>query len=176
MDAEGYERLADVLLRAYGQAAYGKGKERHAQEQPFHEQPMQQVIRLHGVGFATGQASKKSSEALRLPTTERKVAELLGAINYLAGAVIALEDEERKSKSKVGSIKKSDKSVEACSNHGSWHPWSGHNGTVHRPPLHDNVIVEIKLRDGEEGTGFVGDLVWKHRGTPSDIVAYRVRK
>ena len=91
MNVPGYEQLADVLARAYDQAARGKGRERHANDRPFHLQPMQDLIRLHGVGFATGQASKKASEALGLPTVERQVAELLGAIVYLAGAVIALE-------------------------------------------------------------------------------------
>lgn len=88
---DGYEFLEAVLQRAYSQAAHGKGAQRHAQGQPFEEQPMQSLIRLYGVGFALGQAAKKSQEAMRLPTTERQVAELLGAINYIAGAVIALE-------------------------------------------------------------------------------------
>jgi hypothetical protein len=90
-DAPGYESLAHVLLRAYAQAASGKGAERHADGRPFDEQPMQQLIALYGAGFALGQAAKKAQESQRLPTTERKVAELLGAINYLAGAVVALE-------------------------------------------------------------------------------------
>lgn len=87
---EGYESLAAVLARAYAQASAGKGAQRHAQGQPFDRQPMQDLIRLHGVGFATGQASKKAQESQRLPR-DRAVAELLGAINYLAGAVIAIE-------------------------------------------------------------------------------------
>lgn len=91
MNEPGYEKLADVLCRAYDQAAHGKGRDRHANNRTFHEQPMQDLIRLHGVGFATGQASKKAGEALGLPTLERQVAELLGAIVYLSGAVIALE-------------------------------------------------------------------------------------
>lgn len=86
----GYASLADVLNRAFAQAATGKGSERHAQGQPFERQPMQDLIRLHGVGFATGQASKKAQEAHRLPRA-RAVAELLGSINYLAGAIIAIE-------------------------------------------------------------------------------------
>ena len=90
-DIDGYESLASVLIRAYGQAAEGKGSERHGQGLSFGEQPMQQLIRLYGVGFALGQAAKKAQEAQRLPTVDRQVAELLGAINYLAGAVIALE-------------------------------------------------------------------------------------
>ena len=51
---------------------------------------MQKLIDLYGPGFALGQAAKKAHESQRLPAG-RDVAELLGAINYLAGAVIALE-------------------------------------------------------------------------------------
>lgn len=86
----GYERLADVLHRAYQQAAVGKGKERHAQGEPFHEQVMQTGAQRFGVGALLFQAFKKSEESQRLPV-DRGVAELLGAINYLAGAVIARE-------------------------------------------------------------------------------------
>ncbi len=86
----GYSSLADVLNRAFDQAARGKGAQRHAQGQAFNRQPMQDLIRLHGVGFATGQASKKAQESHRLPRSHA-VAELLGAINYLAGAIIAIE-------------------------------------------------------------------------------------
>lgn len=87
----GYSALADVLTRAMYQASAGKGAQRHAQGQAFEQQPMQQLIKLYGVGFALGQAAKKAQEAQRLPTVERQVAELLGAIVYIAGAVIALE-------------------------------------------------------------------------------------
>lgn len=90
MNVKGYNSLRDVLERAYTQAATGKGNERHAGCNPFDEQPMQDLIKLYGVGFALGQAAKKSQESQRLPAG-RDVAELLGAINYLAGAVIALE-------------------------------------------------------------------------------------
>ena len=88
---DGYRSLSDVLARAFDQASAGKGAERHGRGLAFDEQPMQQLIRLYGVGFALGQAAKKAQEAQRLPTVERQVAELLGSINYLAGAVIALE-------------------------------------------------------------------------------------
>lgn len=87
----GYAALADVLTRALEQASAGKGAQRHAQGQAFEQQPMQQLIRLYGVGFALGQAAKKAQEAQRLPTVERQVAELLGAIVYIAGAVISIE-------------------------------------------------------------------------------------
>lgn len=90
MNAKGYEKLDDVLARAYNQASQGKGAERHANELPFHEQPMQQVANQVGRGFLLGQAIKKIVEAQGLPA-DRAVAEMLGAINYIAGAVIHLE-------------------------------------------------------------------------------------
>jgi hypothetical protein len=90
LNVEGYELLDDVLARAYRQAAAGKGMERHAAGEPFHEQPMQSISDLVGVGFCIGQAIKKSHESQRLPR-DMAVAELLGAINYLAGAVIFIE-------------------------------------------------------------------------------------
>lgn len=86
----GYESLAGVLQRALDQAQAGKGAERHANSLPFEQQPMQTIAGQVGVGFLTGQAIKKTQEGQTLPAG-RDVAELLGAINYLAGAVIFLE-------------------------------------------------------------------------------------
>lgn len=88
--ATGYASLRAVLNRAYDQAATGKGAERHAQGQAFEHQPMQHLIALYGQGFALGQAAKKAQESMRMEP-EAAVRELLGAINYLAGAVISLE-------------------------------------------------------------------------------------
>lgn len=90
LDADGYYSLADVMRRAFEQASTGKGKERHANALPFDQQPMQTIAAAHGVGFLTGQAAKKSQEAMGLPH-DAKIRELLGAIVYLAGAVIFLE-------------------------------------------------------------------------------------
>jgi hypothetical protein len=86
----GYESLARVLRAAYAQAADGKGKERHAGGQPFDEQPMQTIASMVGLGFPLGQAIKKIQESQRMDR-DAAVRELLGAINYIAGAVIALE-------------------------------------------------------------------------------------
>jgi len=90
-----YQSLRRVLDMAYAQAAEGKGAERHAGGLPFEEQPMQTISRLlrseRGMAF---QAIKKIQEGLNLPTTDRKINELLGAINYLAGIVIYLEAQE----------------------------------------------------------------------------------
>lgn len=94
MNTPGYERLAAVLRAAYDQAAQGKGKERHANDLPFHEQPMQQIARRRGLGFILGQADKKSEEAqglLERGDFEAFRREILGAINYLAGAIIFAE-------------------------------------------------------------------------------------
>ena len=90
----GYEKLAAVFVRAYDQAARGKGNDRHAGGHPFHQQPMQQISQLlESDSFMAGQAIKKVQESRRLPTRERRVAELLGAINYIAGMVIYEESQ-----------------------------------------------------------------------------------
>jgi hypothetical protein len=90
MTVDGYECLKDVLVRAYDQASKGKGDERHARGDSFDQQPMQNLIDLYGVGFALGQSAKKSQESMRLPK-DRAIAELLGGIVYLAGAIISME-------------------------------------------------------------------------------------
>lgn len=91
-EAHPYHLLVHVMLAAFAQAALGKGKERHASGgTPFHEQPMATINRqLGSVDGFIYQAHKKSLEAKRLPDG-RAQAELLGSINYLAGAVIALD-------------------------------------------------------------------------------------
>lgn len=91
MNVPGYEELKDVLERAYDQAARGKGHVRHAASKPFIKQPILELQRLYGVGFAFGQAAKKIEETQRLEH-DAAIKEILGAINYLAAAVIYLED------------------------------------------------------------------------------------
>lgn len=88
----GYHGLLAVLVDALDQAQSGKGAERHGQDKPFEEQPMQKLIELHGRGFAYGQAGKKAQESERLEYLAAR-RELLGAIVYLAGAVINLDKE-----------------------------------------------------------------------------------
>jgi hypothetical protein len=84
----GYEPLASVLDEALAQAQAGKGKERHANGEPYDEQKIVtlnlQIGSEHGAIF---QGCKKAQESARLEA-ERGDAELLGAINYLAAAVI----------------------------------------------------------------------------------------
>ena len=88
----GYNKLFDVLMQALNQAAGGKGKERHARAGvAFEDQPMSTINKqLGSIDGLIYQAHKKSLESKRLPDG-RAQAELLGAMNYLAGAVIALD-------------------------------------------------------------------------------------
>lgn len=89
--APGYETLAEVLDAALEQAQAGKGKERHASDgEAFGDQQIVQLGEWMGsTHFEIGQAAKKAIESTRLPP-DRAEAELLGAINYLAAAVIVL--------------------------------------------------------------------------------------
>lgn len=86
-----YASLRNVLDRAFDQAVSGKGADRHANGLPFDQQPMQTIS--DSLGSPAGmlfQAAKKAQESQRLPQ-DAAVRELLGAINYLAGAVVWLE-------------------------------------------------------------------------------------
>jgi hypothetical protein len=89
-----YAVLADVLQDAYDQSAHGKGKERHVKgaEHAFIDQPICALQRIYGSGYAFGQASKKMEESIRLPKDAAR-AELLGAIVYIAAAVVVLDEE-----------------------------------------------------------------------------------
>ena len=87
----GYYTLQDVLSRAYDQAARGKGKERHSRQgESFTDQVIMDGAKRFGTGALLFQAYKKAEESQRLGT-DRAVHELLGAIVYLAAAVICRE-------------------------------------------------------------------------------------
>lgn len=104
MTVPGYESLRSVLLRAYDQAARTKGAERHANDLPFHRQPMQTIAAKRGVGFLLGQADKKTEEAQGMygrSETDKAIHEMLGAINYIAGAIIFMEMEANTAKAEV---------------------------------------------------------------------------
>ena len=92
----GYEALAEVLEAALQQAASGKGKERHANGKPFHQQPIMEEAYGVGIGFPAGQARKKILEATRgyQAHPQRAIADLLGAINYAAATVIYINEVE----------------------------------------------------------------------------------
>jgi len=88
-----YKSLKDVLHLAYLQASEGKGKERHASGEPFEDQPICTIARKVGIGFCLGQALKKIEESRRLSQYPgREIGELLGAINYIAGAIIVINE------------------------------------------------------------------------------------
>jgi uncharacterized coiled-coil protein SlyX len=92
----GYEPLAGVLREALDQAQAGKGKERHANGKHFLEQPIMAIGRMVGVGYQTGQSMKKQQEAVGMLARgepDRAIAELLGAINYAAAAILAIQEQ-----------------------------------------------------------------------------------
>lgn len=93
--AEGYERLHAVYRDAHDQAAYGKGNERHANDLPFHEQRMQTISQgLNSPDGMAYQVIKKLQEGLQMKDPGARRRELLGALNYLAGVVIFLDDQQ----------------------------------------------------------------------------------
>jgi len=87
----GYEALAAVLTEALDQAQHGKGKERHATDKPFIEQPIMVIGDLVGEGFQLGQAIKKLQESQRMIDPKMAIKERLGAINYIAASILKLK-------------------------------------------------------------------------------------
>lgn len=93
----GYGPLADVLDKALNQAQFGKGNDRHNQnEERFEDQQIVQLGEWMGRStvFGIGQACKKAIESTHL-SDEKAIEELLGAINYLAAAVIVIQRRKR---------------------------------------------------------------------------------
>lgn len=86
----GYNDLFIVLQQALWQAQDGKGSERHGNGLSFTEQPALTITRAVGRGFPLGQAMKKIQESQRMGDDAAK-RELLGAINYLAAAILSFE-------------------------------------------------------------------------------------
>lgn len=92
-DPDPYFDLGRVLGLALEQASGGKGAQRHGQGKPFAKQPMLEISRMLN-GSPIGcmyQAIKKTQEASRMDVDAAQ-RELLGAINYLAGAYLLLEE------------------------------------------------------------------------------------
>lgn len=89
-----YAPLREILDEAYAQAADGKGKERHANDKPFLEQPLFKITDSVGIGFPMGQAMKKIEEAKGMVDRGQPVAainEMLGAIVYLCATILHLK-------------------------------------------------------------------------------------
>lgn len=89
---DNYKSLKKVLDLALQQASEGKGKERHANNEPFTEQLIFQIEKWVK-SFQLGQAIKKIVECQRLPRSMAQ-AEILGAINYLCAYFIGLNGTE----------------------------------------------------------------------------------
>jgi hypothetical protein len=90
-----YIKLREELDSAYDQASIGKGKQRHADNEPFENQKICVINRwLRGARYAGPlfQAVKKTVESARMEP-EAAIRELDGAINYLCAAKILLREE-----------------------------------------------------------------------------------
>ncbi len=90
-----YYSLVKVFNDAFLQASNGKGNERHAysDREPYSDQVLCEMDKRLG-GNAIGpryRAVKKIYESARMEP-DRAIHEILGAINYLAAAVIILTD------------------------------------------------------------------------------------
>lgn len=88
-DRDDYLPLLRTFLGALEQAAYGKGRERHANDLPFVEQPILTMARMldSDAGLAQ-QVIKKTVEARSLPTKQARINELRGALVYAAAMVL----------------------------------------------------------------------------------------
>ncbi len=87
---DNYKMLSDVYKSALNDASDGKGKARHADDNPYEEQPIM-WIEKYFKSYQLGQAVKKMHESQRL-SKEDAINELLGAINYIAAKVIYLKE------------------------------------------------------------------------------------
>lgn len=86
-----YERPARVLDDALDQVMHGKGKQRHATDEPFEKQGMIRRNKVHR-GGCLFQAAKKVEESERMNNGDKR-RELLGAIMHIVGEIMTLEDE-----------------------------------------------------------------------------------
>ena len=93
-----YDVLRRTLSDAYDRAANGKGKERHASDEEFIQQPIFTITRALGnrPDPLLFQAVKKIYESQRL-ADPAACNELLDAIVYLAAAVILRRGHEQES-------------------------------------------------------------------------------
>jgi hypothetical protein len=90
-----YVVLKGVLDDAYAQSSRGKGKQRHANGQPFDRQPIMEIGRMVGAGGTAFQVLKKTQEAIGMTKRgehEAAERELLGAIVYAAATVLLVRE------------------------------------------------------------------------------------
>nr|DAG19543.1 MAG TPA: hypothetical protein [Caudoviricetes sp.] len=88
-DRDDYLPLLRTFLGALEQAAYGKGRERHANDLPFIEQPILTMAQMldSDAGLAQ-QVIKKTIEARSLPTKQARINELRGTLVYAAAMIL----------------------------------------------------------------------------------------
>ena len=88
-DRDDYLPLLHTFLGALEQAAYGKGRERHANDLPFIEQPILTMAQMldSDAGLAQ-QVIKKTIEARTLPTKQARINELRGTLVYAAAMIL----------------------------------------------------------------------------------------
>jgi|SRR6478609_2023904 len=101
-----YQKLQTVLAHVIAQVADGKGAQRHAIGLPraFERQPMLEISRMVGPGFQLGQAMKKAQEVYGFfdaKDYDKAKEEIFGAIAYLAGAVILIDEYKEAAKIKA---------------------------------------------------------------------------
>ena len=94
-----YSALTMVLEAAYAQASRGKGMERHANGKPFDKQPMIEIGRMlsstcDGQIYQVIKKAQEASGMIARGEFDAAQRELLGAINYAAGAVVLIRDRE----------------------------------------------------------------------------------
>lgn len=96
-----YIDLFRILRLAYDQASVGKGKERHATGpvgiRTWDKQPIIEIGRMVGPGYASGQVMKKVQEAVTMAGNGNYAgakAEALGAVVYAAALHKLLEEIE----------------------------------------------------------------------------------
>lgn len=80
--------LYAVFMSAIEQAMYGKGERHGGNVTPFLEQPWVHYVKMHGRGFATGQAAKKLEEAASTRSGAAFETEVLGSIVYSGMAIL----------------------------------------------------------------------------------------
>lgn len=88
-DRDDYLPLLCTFLGALEQAAYGKGRVRHANDLPFIEQPILTMAHMlnSDAGLAQ-QVIKKTIEARTLPTADARISELRGTLVYAAAMIL----------------------------------------------------------------------------------------
>lgn len=88
-DRDDYLPLLRTFLGALEQAAYGKGRERHANDLPFVKQPILTMAHMldSDAGLAQ-QVIKKTIEARTLPTKAARISELRGTLVYAAAMIL----------------------------------------------------------------------------------------